>query len=118
MSVVITPDSVLGPFKQIEVLADRLRCDGAELPFAVLGSYQISEDDSLAPHPIIDDSEQRTQIRKERNQKLTECDWTQLDDTPLDNVAKAQWAAYRQALRDVPDQTGFPSNVVWPSQPN
>lgn len=117
MSVVITPGSVLGPFKQIEVLADRLRCDGAELPFAVLGSYQISEDDSLAPQPIIDDSEQRTQIRKERNQKLSECDWTQLDDTPLDNVAKAEWAAYRQALRDVPDQLGFPLNVIWPSQP-
>ncbi len=117
MSVVITPDSVLGPFKQIEVLVDRLRCDGADLPFVVLGSYQISEDDSLAPPPIIDDSEQRTQIRKERNQKLTECDWTQLDDTPLDNVAKAEWAAYRQALRDVPDQPGFPFNVIWPIQP-
>lgn len=117
MSVVITPDSVLGPFKQIEVLGDRLRCDGAELPFVVIGSYRISEDDLLAPPPRVDDSEQRAEIRKERNQKLTACDWTQLDDTPLDNVAKAQWAAYRQALRDVPDQPGFPFNVTWPSQP-
>lgn len=117
MSVIITPNSILGPFKQIEVLADRLRCDDTELPLVVIGSYQISEDDSLAPPPIIDDSEQRTQIRKERNQKLTECDWTQLDDTPLDNVAKAEWAAYRQALRDVPDQLGFPFNVIWPIQP-
>ena len=56
-------------------------------------------------------------VRHDRNSRLTQCDWTQVDDTPLDNVAKAKWAAYRQALRDVPDQPGFPFNVVWPEQP-
>jgi hypothetical protein len=57
------------------------------------------------------------QVRNERNTKLTQCDWTQLDDTPLDNLAKSAWANYRQALRDVPDQAGFPFNVTWPVQP-
>jgi hypothetical protein len=56
-------------------------------------------------------------IRSERNAKLTETDWTQVDDTPLDNVAKSAWANYRQALRDVPDQAGFPFDVNWPSAP-
>jgi hypothetical protein len=55
-------------------------------------------------------------VRSERNAKLTECDWTQLNDTPLDNAAKIQWTAYRQALRDVPSQAGFPDNVVWPTK--
>lgn len=61
--------------------------------------------------------DKKQHVRQDRNSRLTQCDWTQVDDTPLDNVAKAQWAAYRQALRDVPDQLGFPFNVTWPSQP-
>jgi hypothetical protein len=63
------------------------------------------------------DSQKAKQVRSERNTKLTECDWTQLNDTPLDNAAKIQWTAYRQALRDVPSQAGFPHNVVWPTKP-
>jgi DMSO/TMAO reductase YedYZ molybdopterin-dependent catalytic subunit len=63
------------------------------------------------------DSQKAADVRRQRNSKLTECDWTQLNDTPLDNAAKIQWTAYRQALRDVPSQAGFPHNVVWPTKP-
>jgi hypothetical protein len=56
-------------------------------------------------------------IRAERNTKLSECDWTQLNDTPLDNPSKVAWTNYRQALRDIPTQSGFPHNVVWPVKP-
>jgi hypothetical protein len=115
MSVVITPDSVLGPFKQIEVLADRLRCDGAELSFAVLGSYQISEDDSLAPAPVIDEAKLAAEIRAERNKKLVESDWSQVVDTP--QAIKDKWAPYRQQLRDLTAQAGFPLSVNWPAIP-
>jgi hypothetical protein len=52
--------------------------------------------------------------RSERNGKLQDCDWTQLSDSPVD---KAAWAAYRQALRDVPSQDGFPWSIVWPEEP-
>lgn len=51
MSVIITTSAVLGPFKSVEVLTDRLRCDNTDLPFNVIGSYTISQDDSLAPPP-------------------------------------------------------------------
>jgi hypothetical protein len=63
------------------------------------------------------EAQKAKQVRSERNAKLTETDWTQVDDTPLDNVAKSAWANYRQALRDLPDQAGFPFNVTWPAQP-
>ena len=53
-------------------------------------------------------------VRTDRNKRLAESDWTQLIDAPV-NVA--QWSAYRQALRDVPEQAGFPFNVNWPVQP-
>ena len=56
-------------------------------------------------------------IRAERNTKLSECDWTQLNDTPLDNPSKVAWTNYRQALRDIPTQSGFPHNVIWPVKP-
>ena len=54
------------------------------------------------------------EIRKERDQLLTESDWTQVADAPVDQTA---WATYRQALRDVPSQEGFPSDVTWPTKP-
>jgi hypothetical protein len=63
------------------------------------------------------DAQKAQEIRSERNTKLTESDWTQLNDTPLDNDSKVAWTVYRQALRDIPSQEGFPHNVVWPTKP-
>lgn len=54
------------------------------------------------------------EIRARRNRLLTSSDWTQVADAPVDQAA---WAAYRQALRDIPQQSGFPANVTWPVTP-
>ena len=51
-------------------------------------------------------------IRTKRDRLLQESDWTQLNDAPVDREA---WAQYRQALRDLPQQEGFPGEVVWPA---
>jgi hypothetical protein len=40
--------------------------------------------------------------------------WTQVADAPVDQAA---WTTYRQALRDVPDQAGFPADIKWPVAP-
>lgn len=53
-------------------------------------------------------------MRSERNALLSASDWTQVNDAPVD---KAAWAAYRQALRDVTTQAGFPHNINWPVKP-
>jgi hypothetical protein len=50
-------------------------------------------------------------VRKRRDRLLQESDWTQLTDAPVDRDA---WARYRHALRDLPQQEGFPREVVWP----
>lgn len=51
-------------------------------------------------------------IREHRNKMLTESDWTQLPDSPLEQEKKAAWAEYRQQLRDIvitdPDSFTFP----------
>lgn len=57
------------------------------------------------------------EIRQKRDAELTKCDWTQATDSPLSNEAKTAWAAYRQALRDLPEQEGFPYLVVFPALP-
>jgi hypothetical protein len=54
------------------------------------------------------------QIREQRNGLLKDCDWTQISDATVD---KQTWATYRQALRDITAQAGFPTNVQWPTKP-
>lgn len=57
---------------------------------------------------------QAASVRAERNAKLAASDWTQVIDAPVDQAA---WAIYRQALRDITSQPGFPWDVQWPIQP-
>ena len=61
------------------------------------------------------DARVATQVRRERNQKLVDTDWTQLADSTTNATA---WGTYRQALRDLPTTDGFPHNVTWPTEPS
>ena len=54
-------------------------------------------------------------LRNERTELLEKSDWTQVADAPVDAAA---WAAYRQALRDLPANTTDPRNPTWPTQPS
>jgi len=64
---------------------------------------------------VRDDALAAQQARQQRDALLAACDWTQLPDAPL--TTRAAWAEYRQALRDVPTQPGFPEEILWPSPP-
>ena len=55
-------------------------------------------------------------VRSERNGKLAMCDWTQFSDVPMSDVKIAEWASYRQALRDITTQSD-PFNINWPVSP-
>jgi hypothetical protein len=71
-----------------------------------------------ATYKATKDAEQAKSVRATRDAKLAECDWTQVADALLDApVDKAVWATYRQALRDVTAQDGFPWTVEWPVAP-
>lgn len=54
------------------------------------------------------------EARAERDKRLTLCDWRACSDLVLSQA----WAAYRQQLRDVPQQEGFPDVIVWPEVPS
>ena len=56
------------------------------------------------------DDRAAAEVRKERDVKLAETDWTASTDVTM----TAEMTAYRQALRDVPAQSGFPNTIDWP----
>jgi hypothetical protein len=60
------------------------------------------------------DAEQAAAVRRTRTEKLKDSDWTQVADAPVDQTA---WATYRQELRDITAQSGFPWDINWPTQP-
>ena len=85
----------------------------------VLGPIFTDNDEATAAqqeaaYKATKDAEQAKAVRDDRNKRLADCDWTQLADSTAD---KAAWATYRQALRDITSQGGFPWNVTWPVQP-
>lgn len=55
--------------------------------------------------------------RNQRERLLRECDWTALTDVPMAADLRAYWAAYRQDLRDITEQPGFPGAITWPAPP-
>ena len=59
-------------------------------------------------------TQKANEVRYKRNMLLTQSDWTQLADAPVDNLA---WAVYRQSLRDITLQAGFPFTVDFPVAP-
>jgi hypothetical protein len=82
--------------------------------YAVMGAGWILVEGEKPPPPLPPEPDYASQIRAERDKLLVQTDWTQLADSPVDKEA---WATYRQALRDIPQQDGFPTNVVWPAMP-
>ena len=64
---------------------------------------------------VTDNTLAETSVRAKRGKLLNASDWTQLPDVPLET--KAAWAVYRQALRDVTEQPGFPADISWPGTP-
>lgn len=64
------------------------------------------------------DNRQADVVRGKRNFLLSRSDWTQLADAPLTTEQKAAWTTYRQQLRDITAQAGFPWEVTWPSISN
>ena len=64
-------------------------------------------------------------FRVERNKRLSDCDWTQVNDCQLSETKIQEWKVYRQALRDLPETTtpSFDENrlltgIHWPTPPN
>lgn len=98
-------------FKPYDQLTEKL----ASVPPYIEGNtvYTIAVE-PLTPEEIeANKQSQWSKVRTQRDVLLAACDWTQLPDVPLDAPTKAEWVAYRQALRDVTNQAD-PHNIEWP----
>ena len=72
---------------------------------------------SVASKTADEIASEASSVRYERDELLNQCDWTQMPDSPLDGSTKDSWATYRTGLRDITEQTGFPTNITWPTAP-
>ena len=63
-------------------------------------------------------SHETVAVRSQRDDRLKNSDWTQMPDSPLSDASKALWATYRQSLRDMTNQSGFPFSVTYPDEPS
>lgn len=93
--------------------------DGKWYTKYILGPVFTDNDEATAAeqeaaYKAMKDAEQAASVRTTRGEKLKDSDWTQVADAPVD---KAAWATYRQALRDISAQSGFPWAIQWPTQP-
>jgi hypothetical protein len=86
--------------------------DDAEL---IDGFLKVLDESEVAQEQQAEADSQSHRVRVDRTLRLQASDWTQLADATVDQTA---WATYRQALRDLPAQEGFPWNVTWPEAPN
>ena len=60
------------------------------------------------------------EVRRQRDTRLQESDWTQFPDSPLSDSKKTEWATYRQSLRDIPEtysEVTSLDDIIWPIQP-
>jgi len=62
-------------------------------------------------------AEQAAQAREKRDRLLAESDWTQVLDAPISAECREEFRVYRQKLRDITEQEGFPLEIVWPEMP-
>ena len=85
------------------------------------GAVYDSDTDTITITPVADPTQTTTQVlKKMRNNRLTNSDWTQAVDSPLTDAKKAEWATYRQALRDLPANNASATSmddVTFPTQP-
>ena len=66
-----------------------------------------------AAYQALVDAEAAKSVRADRDERLAKTDWMGMSDVTM----SADWATYRQGLRDVPAQSGFPHTITWPSEP-
>jgi hypothetical protein len=76
--------------------------------------YDVVVENKTQDELDVEKIQKANEVRYKRNALLTQSDWTQLADAPVDNLA---WAVYRQSLRDITLQAGFPFTVDFPVAP-
>lgn len=78
---------------------------------------QVSDGYQIVKIPEPTDDELAEGIRNKRNRLISETDFYLISDYPIDSKNLEELKTYRQSLRDIPEQSGFPKDVIWPDVP-
>jgi Phage tail assembly chaperone protein len=116
-------DESLSAFGLVEVIEGaKPKCDDRTQRLELSNTPELIDGVWTVQWKIIDKTDEEVRaydqkviefVKSERNKRLAETDWMALSD----NVMSPEWVTYRQALRDVTNQKGFPYNIVWPVMP-
>ena len=88
------------------------------MPYATEADYQLALSEAWQGEVTVEEvPETAEEIRARRDKLLADTDWTQTLDAPIDAATREAMRTYRQALRDMPQQEGFPTDVQWPELP-
>jgi hypothetical protein len=105
--------------QEIQALIENMKPAGQMERLVAVRSATPPANLTTTPNEVIPDlSTTASGVRAIRDQMLASSDWSQLPDAPLSDLGRAAWVEYRQMLRDVPEQAGFPENVEWPLPPD
>jgi hypothetical protein len=83
------------------------------------GEFTQEQDSWVLSYEVVQfpDSIAQENIRTRRDELLQESDWIVVKSYERGEAIPQEWLDYRQSLRDVTEQTGFPYSVVWPTKP-
>jgi len=88
------------------------------MPYITEADYQLALSEAWQGEVTVEEvPETADEIRARRDRLLAATDWAVLPDSPLDAQSLDAVKTYRQALRDVPQQDGFPGTITWPEMP-
>ena len=104
----IHPDGETGKVKKYEVTYPY-----SEENLKIAQRYAYNGEVTVEDIPMTEE-----EARAKRDKLLAETDWTQVMDAPIDAATREAYRAYRQALRDIPEQEGFPETITWPELPS
>lgn len=91
-----------------------LRCEDEQLD----ANLSIAKAESCNGEVTVEDIPMTAEeARAKRDKLLAATDWTQVLDAPIDAATREAYRVYRQALRDIPEQEGFPETIIWPELP-
>ena len=106
------PDTIIPPEPEYDAYTQRLELSDEEIGAAehTWIVVALTADEQAEYMELVEGS-----CRYQRDQMLFESDFVHLPDVSVSNMG--EWADYRQALRDVPAQSGFPKQFNWPTKP-
>jgi hypothetical protein len=107
------PQAATTPPYEISIRAGVEQIGDAWFTKYVIGPV-FADDASRTAYRATMDATKAASVREDRNNRLADCDWTQLADSTVD---RSVWASYRTMLRNISADAGFPWSVTWPVSP-